>query len=304
MSVSGGYFALEDFFSPARFNRKTNTHLTGSQIASLNPTYPNQLVVCTLTEAGFTADTAYLRNTANTAWIGLTAGRHKHDADNETSGGLFSDILHANVNKAFWINCINPAAGEFQKETANGGSIADEPTAGRIGITTGTTNGGYGHLGKSGVKMNFARNSKFMFKGYATVNTFLSVRLGVAMENVNSGLDVLRKYGLEACDSAGVARNYDVISADGTTRSAVASTEDVSQSSAKAYVLEHVTAQDVKFYSNNVLMVTKTTNVPASSRTGGIYNAGAGIKTNNVSTKNLYLYGIALAGAVSDEVWA
>lgn len=278
--------------------------MTGAQISSLNPTYPNQLVICTLTEAGFTVDTAYLRNTANTAWIGLSGGKHLHDADTEKAGGFLSDVFVANINKAFLINCLNPSAGDFHKETANGATIADDPTGGRVAFSTGTTNGAYGHAGKSGVKLSFDKNSKFMIKAYATANVFLSARMGVAMENVNASPDNLRKYGIEVCDSAGTPRNYDVISADGTNRSALATTEDTSQSSPKAYVLEYTVAQDVKFYANGVLRVTKTTNVPANSRSSGIYNVGAGIKTNNATGKNLYLYGIALAGVVNDDVWA
>lgn len=303
MSVSGNIFQVEDFFSPARMNRKCATHLSGSEIAALSPVYPNQLIVCNVTENGFTADTAYLRNTANTAWIGLSGGKHKHDQDNEASGGLLSDVFIANLQKTMRLNYINPAIGEFMLETASGGSGVNDPTGGRINLSTGTTNGGYAHMSKSGVALDFSKNSKFGFKGYATANTMLSYRLGVAMENVNASVDNLKKYGLEVCDSAGTARTIEVICADGTTRSTAASTEDASQASARFYMLDFTVAQNVKFYVNGVLRSTNSSNVPASGRSSGIYNIGAGIKSNSTSGKNLYIYAIAFAGTISDNVW-
>jgi len=105
---------------------------------------------------------------------------------------------------------------EFHIQTASGGSVTDDAANGRVAQATGTTNGAWAHISKHGVQLDFSMHSGFMFKGFATAGTFVSVRMGIAIENVNASPDNLRKYGLKACDSARIARTYDVISFDGT----------------------------------------------------------------------------------------
>jgi hypothetical protein len=303
MSVPGGYFVTEEFFSPARFNRKTNTHLTGAEIAALNPTYPNQIVVCTATGSGFTVDTMYMRNTANTTWIGGSGGIHTHDANTDAAGGLFSEITRLNLAKVLWENIPSPTTGQFRVDVASGGGVSDVHP--QLNLSTGTTSG-WAHIGRAGVGLSFASNQRFLARLYVTHNTNLTARLGVVTERVDeTGDHPARKYGLEACDSASTARNWDVFSSDGTTRTATVSTESVAQASARAYRLDYTVATDVKFYVNGSTTpnVTKTSNVPGGNVVNGGRTIGAGIKHNSGPAKNMFISGMAFSGVPSTTAW-
>jgi hypothetical protein len=303
MSISGGYFVSEDFFSPARFNKKTVTQLSGAEISTLSPTYANQIVVCNASGSGYSVNTAYIRTAANDSWLPLSSGKHTHDTDSDSTGGLLANILMANMKQVYWLNYVNPSVGEFSQDAAAGGSCTNDTSNGRIGLTTGTTSNAYANISKHGVCMSFASPSRFMIKSYATHNTYIFARMGVAMEMANASTDTLRKYGIEACDNTGVARTIDVVSSDGTTRSVTTTTEDISQASARHYRLDQTPGDSVKFYVNGALSATKTSNIPTTSRTAGTYNATAGVKTTNGTSKSLYVYGVSLVGTISDSVW-
>lgn len=290
--------------SAARLNQKTRSMLTGAQIAALSPTYPGEEVFCTSTGSGFTIDTTYTRNSANNAWITSSVGKHKHDADVDSAGGLYSDILLGNFGKYMLYHNPNPSIGEFHQDTASGGTLSNDFTLGRINFSTGTTSGAYAQLGKHGVPVSFASASKFKFMGYCTVNTQVSVRMGVAMETVYATTTTTRKYGIEGCDSAGTARNYEVICANGSVRSNVTSSQDMARSSDDVYHLEFTPGVNVKFYVDGIINTTNSSNIPNSGASSGVLNVGMGVRTNNTSSKNLFMRGISFVGLPGDSTWS
>src|SRR6266487_1370866 len=89
-------WAVGDNNSAARENQKSVTINTGTNLAALTTTYANQLVVSSDTSAGFIANTLYMRNAANNAWVAVNV-KHNHSADTDLAGGLFSDILDQNL---------------------------------------------------------------------------------------------------------------------------------------------------------------------------------------------------------------
>lgn len=313
MSVSGEYFATEEFFSPARFNRKVNTHLTGAQIASLNPTYPNQLVVCTSTGSGFTVDTMYIRNSANTAWIGGGGGMHKHDANTDAAGGLLSDVLYANAMKIIWFpDGVAPNANSFKHETSGGATITDVHP--NVRLFCGTANGAYAHVTRSGVGVSWASAIRFVARLFVSHGSYVTARFGVCAESANDapagdGGGVSRM-GFEACDSAGTAQNYVVFSSNGTTRSGTTSTTAVAQAAAHAYRLDFNPAVDIRAYfdgGGGTPLVTKSTAVPSGGSTVGARIIGAGIKQNNSfsagSERTMTLSGLTMSGVPSTTNW-
>lgn len=62
-----------DVMGAVRWNQKSLFVGTGAQINGLGTTYSGQMAFCTSTGSGFTADTFYRRNNANTAWKVLWA---------------------------------------------------------------------------------------------------------------------------------------------------------------------------------------------------------------------------------------
>lgn len=66
-----GIWETADTITKARMNEKTIFQGTGSAISGLASTYSGMLAYCTSTGSGFTIDTLYVRNTANTSWTAL-----------------------------------------------------------------------------------------------------------------------------------------------------------------------------------------------------------------------------------------
>lgn len=310
MSVSGEYFTTEEFFSPARFNRKVPSHYTGAQMASLSPTYANQLVACTATGSGFTADTLYMRNSANTAWIGGGGGTHKHDANTEAAGGLLSEVFHANAAKVIFLpDGVAPNAAMFKHETSGGATITDSHP--NVRLFCGTSNGAYAHATRSGVGVSWGSNIRFLARLFVSHGTYMTVRFGVCSESANDtpagdGGGISRM-GFEACDSAGTTRNYDVFSSNGTTRSAVTQTTAVAQATAHAYRLDYTVAVDIRPFFDNTPLTTKTSAVPTGGSATSVRIVSAGIKQNNSFTAGservMTLSGLTMAGVPSTSAW-
>ena len=79
--MAGTEFLSNEQPEKAKLNQKTTFVDTGTNIAALATTYPGQMAYATTTSGGFTADTLYVRNAANSAWVtattattGITAG--------------------------------------------------------------------------------------------------------------------------------------------------------------------------------------------------------------------------------------
>ena len=68
MGSAGLEWDATDMPEATRLNQKTRFVGTGSQINALTTTYPGQEAFCTSTGSGFTVDTLYIRNSANTTW--------------------------------------------------------------------------------------------------------------------------------------------------------------------------------------------------------------------------------------------
>lgn len=278
--------------------------LTGNQLAAMSPIYRHQLVtVLDNSNPGFTKDQTYIRNADNTIWRGISGGKHLHNDTTEASGGPLTDIIIANQPKLLWYN----EPGEidrFAGETASGGGTTSDTPNGRIALNTNNTQFAWDHYSLGGLGLSFAFASQFMFKGYVNANTQVSTKIGVGAENVNDVHDNNRKYCIEACDSAGTARNWDLATATGSTRVAEATTENVLQSVPRGYKLLYTPGQDCKFYVDGVLKNTKTSAMVASGGTIGARNVSFGIKANAASTpRTMYVYHVSLAGVVADSNW-
>jgi len=310
MSVSGEYFSTEEFFSPARFNRKVPSHYTGTQMTNLSPTYPNQLVVCTANGGNFVADTIYMRNSANTAWIGGGGGIHKHDANTDSAGGLLSDVFYANAAKVLWFpDGVAPNATQFKQEVGSGGTITDAHPF--VRLFCGTANGGYAHATRSGVGVSWTSNIRFLARLFASHGNYVTVRMGVCAEGAHETPAAdgggINRMGFEACDSAGNAQNYVVFTSNGTTRSGATTTSAVAQAASHAYRLDYTVATDVRAFFDNSSLMTKTSAVPAAGNSQNARILSAGIKQNNSfsagSERVIQMTGLTMAGAASSSAW-
>ena len=294
------------FISPSRMTRKTFSDITGAQIAGLTVTYSNMPVVCTADGSGFTKDTAYLRNTDNTAWIGLGGGQHLHDLATEGSGGLFSNIKVANQAKAFVIDRAS-AISEFQFMQEGSAAITDEPansTGNRIKIDTGTASGTYGHLSLGGAKLSFAQQSQFMWKGNIDYsgNGNVTAYIGVGVASVNETHNN-PQYGIQVCDSSSTERAWELVNGNGTTKAVTTSTENVKQAGIRGYRILYTPGLNSRFYVNGSQQALNSSAILASGSTTGSRNVSMGIKTNTGTTRTMYIHGVSLMGTIADAQW-
>lgn len=300
------------YLSPARLTRMTHISLPGSvtgtnaSIATLNPIYANMIVTCTQSGGGFVKDQTYIRNTDNTNWIGLSGGVHLHDDITETSGGLFSNVLLYNQQKAYYYHNMSPVASEFRQEGS--GTTSYDSTAGVLKLNTGTSQGNWYNCSRSGVSLSFSQPSQFMFKGNvafadSTLGNVTSY-IGVGVSAVNASPGTQLQYGLQVCDSAGIDRNWEVVNANGSTKVAEATTEPAKSATAKGYRLRYTPGYGTQFWVNGILRDINTQAFVASGSSPSARTISFGIKTNNTSEKSLYVYGVSLIGGVSDTQWA
>jgi hypothetical protein len=308
----GTRWGLSEFLSPARLDRKGWTHLPGAtagqpndSIQSLDPIYPNMAVVCTATGATFTKDQVYIRNSDNTQWLGGGGGKHYHDSDTDAAGGWFRDIVFNNLHQIYWENLINPRSTDFQKE--GGGSISDT-TPGRVIFNAPATAGTYVSGGRAGVPISFVSKSKFLVRMNVDAANQLTARVGVNPERVDMavGGDVIQKYGLEVCDSAGNPQDWSIFAAAGSGSRATATmtNQSVAPGSVKAYRLIYTPGTDIKSWVNGALSVTLTNGIPSGGTSGdAVRNIGVGIRANSNTARNLYLHGIAFVGAPTTATW-
>ena len=68
MGSAGLEWDANDQPEEARLNQKTNFVGTGAQIAAIGTTYAGMVAYCTSSGSGFTADTLYVRDAADSAW--------------------------------------------------------------------------------------------------------------------------------------------------------------------------------------------------------------------------------------------
>lgn len=295
-----------DFISSARMTLMSFLKLTASQANSLNPKYPGQAFFAKDSGFGFSQNGVYVLDATGSTWLPLAGGKHNHGADDATSGGFLSDILVANVAKNYLMQ--GSALGDYM--SVGTGTATEEPNSGRIALNC-AASGTFRHLTRGGVGLDFGRQSVFIFKGHSTANTQFSAKIGVCMENVNDAHTDTRKYGIEACDSAGAAQNWQIVGATGGggSRTATGTSTSATSLSPQALKLVHNVGQSIQFSVNGILSQSKTTSVPASSgnppvSSVAINNISLGYKSNNTTSKTLYVHYSRLVGSINDTAFA
>lgn len=297
---SGGLWTANDNFSPARMNRKTVFQGTASEINALSPTYPGMVIFCTQAVAGspFIAGGIYVRNPANTAWFAATITTHDHSTTTAGSGGSFLDILDANADNMQWLNYTSINSNSGIQNTTNSGSILNDSVNACVRLSTGTTssslsdfyfNSGWPVLWPSDLP------AKLLARIRLDANTQLTFRMGMFAEAANASSSTSKKFGVECCDSAGTERTFDVFSADGTTRSATATS--IAATSASPRSVAVVKDNTIRCYVDGTLVLTKSTNVPITdplvvgSSIAGNQFIRFSLRNNSTAARSLFLHG-------------
>jgi hypothetical protein len=280
-----------DTASSTRLNAASNHQMTGNEINALTSldAVPGFRVFCTADSGDLSkkAGKRYVRTLSST-WELESLSKHFHIGDDD--GGRESDILLANLSKTIDIDKRYAKAAAFWQTTTSGGTIADDPTNGRIVIQTNTTSNATAQIYDGGSrKLNFAVESGFESTLQVSSNTNFQLKAGIAAEDVGASNTTTAKYGIEGCSSSGTV--FLVFSADGSVRSTVSTAAPIVTGQADVYLAEHISGTSVTVEKNGTVIATKTNNIPVSGLTGNNNLYKAGIKTLAGENKILYHYG-------------
>ena len=297
------------FLSPAKINAKsfaigTCEYINSLNLATINPGKPFR-TIGTVPNGGLKPDRTYFLASDGSHLIPDSGIFHLHNSDLSDDGGLYRKIRLANF--ASWVNfdMVFPRAAAFKSLSQGTSNAADNQD--NLVLTTGATTGDYIHIRAQGGTIDLSKQSAFAINGYTTVNTRLTVKLGVGMENVNvqEGLD--RRYGLEACDTAGTARQYSIVSSNGVGWDADPTTEEILQSSNKGLTVIHnpnVSVNLSRYVGGLETVSVKTTNVPNTGALTGGKVVSCGFKTNESTQKMYFIHALKLEGSLPDQYFS
>ena len=299
---SGEQYAI----SQAKISAKTNTMADADFLQSMQTTYAGQLVRCigTKTNGIFKPNRSYFRNESNSGWIPDTQFVHLHNANTDIAGGLFSDIIKVNThhNANFWGYWPNK---EMFKKTVTGTSdIVNQGD--RVDFSVESVTNGYAIGGLQGGTVNMGYWSTWAINGFATSGSRMTIKIGLGVEQVHLVAPIDRRYGVEACDSVGTARNYNMYTGDGSTWSIEPTSEAVQQTQPRGFHFVYSPGQYVKMYRNVAGAETfsiKTTHVPTSGDITSSKPFNLGYKTNEGVAKQYKLFSLVINATPPTNLW-
>lgn len=295
--------------SPGKINAKsfaigTCDYINALDLSTLNPGKPFR-TIGTIPSGGLKPDRTYFLSADGSHLIPDSGIFHLHNSDATDDGGYYRKIRLANLNNWANFDMLFPRSGAFKiisQGSSNAADVQDNLT-----LTTGTATGDYIHIRSQGGTLDLSKQSAFAIYGYTPSNTKITVKLGVGMENVNVQEPIDRRFGLEACDTAGTPRQYSVVSANGVGWDADPTTEEILQTAPKGLTIIHNPNVSVNFsrYVGGLETVSvKTTNVPNSTALAGGKVVSCGFKTNESVQKFYYIYALKLEGALPTQYFS
>lgn len=251
--------------SPQRFNAKSRTAGTAEYILAASPKFPGQQFRCILEGSeALQIDRTYSVSSDGDSLLPETGIKHYHNDDTDEAGGLFRDILFYNWGDFILINPIMKT-DNFFTEVSNGAVFNNVQDG--IQLVTNSGSGAYGNASIPGPNLSFGAWSMSTIRGGFVSGTRMTLKWGLRMEQVNVDPGGLRRAGLEACDTVGTPRNFNVVSADGNTWTSTPTLEPVAQSGSRGYriFLEpgfYVTFHAKSWDNESELITLKTNNIP------------------------------------------
>lgn len=282
-------------FSTANLAKSTILVIDGSGVGAANK-YTGMLISITADGGGFNNETVVLKTA--TGYKLLTMIAHTHDADDDESGGTLKDIFQLN-HDALYIDRRNSTVNDWISE-GSGGSTTDNSN-GATRLTATTTNNWRG-IRVRGVPPDYAYyiRAQYMLE-YTGAVTNNIVRCGCDMENLGVANNNNKKFGIEGCESTG--STWQIVSANGSSRTQTDSGVDLVQSSQDSYSVENNPGTNIRLSFNGGSFINKTTTLPGSGAPDRANVAMAGVKSTNTSGKSLDVYGMLLTGKASTTGW-
>ena len=299
---SGEQYAI----SQAKLNAKTILMADANYLQSLQTTYAGQLVRCigTASSGVFSPNRTYFRNESNTGWIADTQFKHQHNADTDLAGGLYSDIIKTNLHDIAQFAGYWPNKEMFKKTVTGTSDIINQGD--RVDFSVEAVTNGYCIGGLQGGTIRMGSWQSWAINGFATSGSRMTIKIGIGVEQVHLTQPVDRRYGLEACDSVGTARNYNLYTGDGASWSIEPTSEAVQQTAARGYHFVFSPGLYVKMYRNVAGAETfsiKTTHIPTVGSVTGSKPFNLGYKTNEAVAKQYKLSSLVINASPPVELW-
>ena len=293
--------------TPARLNAKTVLIADANYLAALNTTYAGMCVRCigTVSAGIFKPNRTYFRNESNTGWIEDTQFRHRHNRDTDEAGGLLRTIQLMNIHDTIDYQAgFFPSAKMFKLTKTGTSDIIDQGD--RVDFSVENVTNGYCIGNLQGGLLDIGVQSAFAIYGFATSGSRMTVKIGIGMEHVNLAPTIDRRYGVEACDTSGSARPYNINTGDGTSSSNEPTNEQVQQTAARGLLFLHTPGQNVKmirFVGGIETISIKTTHIPVTGTVQSNKPFTIGYKTNEAVAKQWKLYSMKIASKPPNTLW-
>ena len=295
--------------SPQRFNARGRTAGNAAYLLSLSPTFPGQSIRCIKTgSTSLQVDRSYSRDSTNTKWLAETGIRHYHDANTDTAGGFYRDVLGRNFSEYVLINPATMTTSQFYTEVANGAMWSN--STGGILLTTNSSAGAYGSLQTPGPIFSFMKWMLAGIRAQFSSGTRMTLKWGMRMEPVNVDPTGALRAGIEACDTAGIARNFNIITGDGNTWTSAPTLEPVATTDGRGYRLGLEPSAYAYFMVKNwdqdtEVFTLKTNNIPPiiNADTGSTSAFRLGYRTNEAASKICNFYNMKAIGGAHPYYW-
>lgn len=275
-------------------------------LQSMQSTFAGQCVRCigTAINGIFKPNRTYFRNESNTGWIPDTQFIHLHNSNSDEAGGLYRDIVRVNSHDIASGPFFFPNASLFKKTITGTSDIINQGD--RVDLSVESVTNGYCIAGLQGGTLNIGVPSVWAINGFATSGSRMTVKIGLGVEHVNLVAPIDRRYGLEACDSVGTSRNYNLYTGDGASWSIEPTSEAVQQTAPRGFLFSHTPGQNVRMYRNTSGAETfsiKTTHVPVSGAVTSAKPFNIGYKTNEAVAKQYKLFSLVINATPALNLW-
>ncbi len=292
--------------SQSKLTAKTNLMADADYLQAMNVTYPGQMVRCIGTKIRgiFRPNRTYFRNESNTGWVPDTQFIHLHNQNTDEAGGLLRDIHRSNIHDVAQAKYYWPSAALFKKTAVGLSDILNQGD--RVDFSVESITNSYCNGNLQGGTIDIGGKSAFAIYGYATSGSRMTLKIGVGMEQVHIAAPIDRRYGLEACDTAGSSRNYNIDTGDGTTWSLEPTSESVQQTGPRGLLMTHEPAANVKMhrYVGGVETFNiKTSHVPVSGTIQSIKPFSIGYRTNESAAKQYRLFSLVIEAKTPTALW-
>lgn len=300
------FSGVQYHISQSKLTAKTNLMADADYLQALNLTYAGQLVRCIGTKIRgiFRPNRTYFRNESNTGWVPDTQFVHLHNFATDDAGGLIRDVHRVNIHDLAQAHYYWPNASLFKKTITGTSDIINQGD--RVDFSVENVTNGYCVGNLQGGTIDIGVKSAFAISGFATSGSRMTLKIGIGLEQVQVAAPIDRRYGLEACDTAGSSRNYNIDTGDGTTWSLEPTSEAVQQTIPRGLLMTHEPAANVKlhrFVGGVETFNIKTSHVPVTGTIASIKPFTLGYKTNEAVAKQYKLYSLVIEAKAPSALW-